>query len=214
MKIHYISFFCENDGAEHPLRDYLTDLQNEAETELAISEIRDGSNWKPALQSLNLDKLDVLIVGCHGHDSLTGFCIAYEPVRWHELASALRNSLPASCSFIFYSCNGGYPGIAHVLYGSGGPDFLFGPYIHVDADAMKYAIRQIVDWKRRGSSTPEEACGLVDGINEWAKTMYRRKYDQSFLRVQWTDGKRTFRHPNGPGPDTPSLPLIPLKTGL
>ena len=214
MRIHYMSFFRENEGAEQPLKDYLTDLQNEGDTELAISEIRDFSNWKPALRLLNLDKLDVLIVGCHGHESLTGFLIADEPVRWHELASALKNSLRVSCSFIFYSCNGGYPGIAHVFYGSGGPDFLFGPYIRVDADAMKYAVRQIVDWKRRTSGTVEEACDLVDAINEWAETMYRRKYDRSFLRVQWTDGKRTFRHPNGPGPDKPTLPLIPLKTGL
>jgi hypothetical protein len=214
MRIHYISFFLENDEAEQPLKDYLTDLQNEADTELAISEIREVSNWKPALQSLNLDELDILIVGCHGHGSLTGFYIADEPVRWHELASALKNSLPVSCSFIFYSCNGGYSGIAHVFYGAGGPDFLFGPYVRVDADAMKYAVRQIVDWKRGGSCTHEEACGLVDTVNEWAKTMYRRKYDQSFLRVQWTDGKRTFRHPNGPGPDKPSLPLIPLKSRL
>jgi hypothetical protein len=214
MRIHYISFFRENDRAEQPLKDYLADLQNEADTEIAISEIRDVSNWKAALQSLDLGRLDILIIGCHGHNSLTGFRIADEPVRWHELASALKNSLPVSCSFIFYSCNGGYPGIAHVFYGSGGPDFLFGPYIHVDADAMKYAVRQIVDWKRRCSSTPEEACGLVDALNDWAKTMYPRKYDQSFLRVQWTDGKKTFRHPNGPGLDKPSLPPISLKAGL
>ena len=152
MRVHYVSFFGENDPAEQPLKDYLSDLQNEADTDLVISEIKDVTNWKPAVQSLNFDKLDVLIVGCHGHKSLTGFCIANEPVRWHELASALKDSLPTSCSFIFYSCNGGYPEIAHVFYGSGGPDFLFGPYIHVDSDAMKYAVLQIVDWKRRGSS--------------------------------------------------------------
>ncbi len=214
MKILYISFFRENDGAEQPLKDYLADLQSEPETELAVSEIRDSSNWRPALQSLSFENLDILIIGCHGHNSLTGFCIGDEPVRWHELASALRSRLAASCSFIFYSCNGGYPGIAHVFYGYGGPDFLFGPYIHVDADAMKYSVRQIVDWKRLGCSTPEEACSLVDTVNDWARTMYPRKYDQSFLRVQWTDGKKTFRHPNGPGIDKPSLPPIALKTGL
>ena len=79
---------------------------------------------------------------------------------------------------------------------------------------MKYAVHQIVDWKRRGSRTPEDACGLVDALNGWAMTMYPRKYDQSFLRVQWTDGKRTFRHPNGPGIDRPTLPPIPLEAGL
>lgn len=214
MRIQYISFFRDNDGAEQPLKDYLADLQSEAETELAVSQIRDVSNWKPAIQSLDLDTLDVLIVGGHGHDSLTGLYIADEPVRWHELASALKDSLPASCTFVFYSCNGGYSGISHVFYGFGGPDFVFGPYIHVDADAMKYAVRQIVEWKRRASTTPEEACRLVDAINDWAKTMYRRKYEQSFLRVQWTDGKRTFRHPNEAGPDKPTLPLIPLRTSL
>ncbi len=51
-------------------------------------------------QSLNLDKLDVLIVGCHGHGSLTGFYIADEPVRWHELASALKKQL--TCFLLIY----------------------------------------------------------------------------------------------------------------
>jgi hypothetical protein len=214
MRIHYVSFFHEDDRAEQPLKDYLADLQSGAETQLAISEIKDGLDWKPALQSLNLGELDILIVGCHGHDSLTGFFIGDEPVRWHELASALKNSLSSSCSFIFYSCNGGYPGIAHMFYGSGGPDFIFGTYIHVDADAMKYAVRQVVDWKRRGGSTPQEACDLVDAVNEWAKTMYPHTYDHNFLRVQWTDGRKTFSHPNKPGLDKPRLPPISLKVGL
>lgn len=214
MRVHYVSFFGENDPAEQPLKDYLSDLQNKADTDLVISEVKDVRNWKPAVRSIIFDKLDVLIVGGHGHNSLTGFCISNEPVRWHELAFALKDSLPTSCSFIFYSCNGGYPGIAHAFYGFAGPDFIFGPYIHVDSNAMKYAVHQIVDWKRRGSRTPEDACGLVDALNGWAMTMYPRKYDQSFLRVQWTDGKRTFRHPNGPGIDRPTLPPIPLKAGL
>jgi hypothetical protein len=215
VRIHYVSFFRENDQAERPLRDYLADLQNEAETELMISEVNDASKWKPELLSLKFDELDILIIGCHGHNSLTGFCISDEPVRWHELASALKNSLPASCSLIFYSCNGGYLGMAHVFYGSGGPDFLFGPYIHVDSDAMKYAVRQIVDWKRRGPSTPEQACCLVSAVNEWARSMYpRKKYDQSFLRVQWREAHKTFRHPTESGPDKPTLPPISLKTSL
>jgi hypothetical protein len=75
-------------------------LQNEAETELAISEIRDGSNWKPALESLNVDKLDVLIVGCHGHDSLTGFCIADEPVRWQRIG--VRTEKQLVCFLLIY----------------------------------------------------------------------------------------------------------------
>ena len=215
MRIHYVSFFRENDSAEPPLRDYLADLQNEAETELEISEIRNVEEWKPKLLSLKLDKLDILMIGSHGHNSLTGFCIGDEPVRWHELASALKDSLPASCSFIFCSCNGGYPGIAHMLYGSGGPDFLFGPYNHVYADAMKYSIRQIVDWKRRGFSTAEEARCLVDDVNEWAKNKYPdSEYDQSFLRVWWREGQKTLCHPTEPGPDIPDLPIISLKAGL
>jgi hypothetical protein len=215
MRIHYVSFFQENDPAEQPLKDYLADLQNEAETELVISEIRSVADWRPQLLSLKLDKLDILMIGCHGHNSLTGFCVGDQPVRWHELASALKDSLSLSCSFIFYSCNGGYSGIAHMFYGSGGPDFLFGPYIHVDADAMKYSVRQIVDWKRRGSSTAEEACCLVNAVNEWAKGMYpRKKYDQSFLRVQWREGQKTLRHPTEPGRDRPNLAPISLKTAL
>jgi hypothetical protein len=92
---------------------------------------------------------------------------------------------------------------------------VFGPYNHVDADAMKYAVRQIVDWKRRGSRTPDQARELVDAVNEWAKSMYPgRPYDQSFLRVQWREGPKTLRHPNRPGPDRPKLPSISLKTGL
>ena len=86
MRVHYVSFFGENDPAEQPLTDYLSDLQNEADTDLVISEIKDVRNWKPAVRSVIFDKLDVLIVGGHGHNSLTGFCISNEPVRWYELA--------------------------------------------------------------------------------------------------------------------------------
>jgi hypothetical protein len=136
-----------------------------------------------------LDDVDILIIGAHGHSSLTGFCIGDEPTRWHELASNLEGRLPASCSFIFYLCNGGYPGIAHVFDGASGPDFVFGPYIAVDADAMKYAVRRIVDWKRKFLGTPEQACELIDDVNKWAKEMYSDSpYDQSFLRVQWRGG--------------------------
>ncbi len=215
MKIQYVSFFREGDRAEGPLEDYLADLQSESDTHLTISAVRTSSNWHQDLRSLLLAELDILIVGCHGHDSRTGFYIGDQPVRWHELASVLKDCLPRSCSFIFYSCNGGYPGIGHMFYGAGGPDYIFGPYIEVDADAMKYAARQIARWKREGgTSTPEGACALVDEVNDWSKSMYSHKYDQSFLRVQWTDGRKTHRHPDEPGPDKPKSPLIPLKIKL
>lgn len=213
MKIYYISFFRDNDKAEQPLKDYLADLQSGGGTNLVIKGVRDALDLGTQLSSLKFDDVDILIIGGHGHNSLTGCYIGDEPVRWHELASSLKGRLPITCSFIFYSCNGGYPGIAHVLYGASGPNFIFGPSNHVDSDAMKYAVRQIVDWRRKCLGTPDQARDLVDAVNEWAKSMYPdRPYDQSFLRVQWREGHTTLRHPIKRGPDRPKLPPIPLKT--
>jgi hypothetical protein len=215
MKIHYVGYFKTNDKAEQPLLDYFADLESEQGTYLEITRNQDAERFATQLLSLTLDDVDILIVGAHGHGSLTGFYVGDEPTRWHELASKLKGRLPASCSFIFYSCNGGYSGIAHIFDGASGPDFAFGPYIRVDADAMKYAVRRIVEWKRKFLHTPKQACELVDEVNQWAKEMYpNRPYNQSFLRVHWRDGHKNLRHPKEPGPDKPTLPLIPLKTSL
>ena len=40
MRIRYASFSCEDDHAEEPLKEYLADLKNEADTEQAIPVIR------------------------------------------------------------------------------------------------------------------------------------------------------------------------------
>jgi hypothetical protein len=77
------------------------------------------------------------------------------------------------------------PGIGHAFSKSSGPDFIFVPYIRVLPDAMTCAVKAVIDSKRSGMKTSEDASQLVERINRWAAETYFGRYDRSFLRVLW-----------------------------
>jgi hypothetical protein len=93
-----------------------------------------------------------------------------------------------------------------------GPDFVFGPFIRVQAGAMTYAVRQILQWKMNGGGDANSAKELVDNVNSWASKEYQSSpYDQEFLRVMWSEGHKIFRHPNEPKPDEITEPPIKVQ---
>src|SRR5437588_11494292 len=105
MKIHYVSCFPRNDQAELPLRTEMLQWESRSDIELANAVTQHAESFREHLISLINKPVDVLIVGGHGHNSLSGFLIGNDPVRWHDFAALLRGTLPKTCSFIFYSCN-------------------------------------------------------------------------------------------------------------
>jgi hypothetical protein len=211
MKIAYVSCFKQDDPAEAPLTSDLENLASDEGIDIASAIAQDADSLWACFESLPLKTLDVLIIGGHGHGSLSGFIVGNEPVRWHGLARRLSGRLPESCTLIFYSCNGAFLGIGHIFSKGAGPDYVFGPYIGVDPDAMAYAARAIIAWKKAAGGAPDAACKLVNKVNKWARRRYQDRYDQSFLRVPWYEHPYTRRHPTKPSSDKFDQPLIPLK---
>lgn len=211
MKIHYVSCFAPNDPAELPLRTELLQWELRNDVELSIVVIQHAEGLREHLISLVRKALDVLIIGGHGHSSLSGFLAGEDPIRWHDVAVLLRGTLAKNCSFIFYSCNGGYPGMAPMFAPNSGPDFAFGPYIKAEGDAMTHATKEILTWKLNGGGDPSDAIALIDIVNRWARATYIAPYDQSFLRVTWQQGQKILRYPTKPSSDRFTKPLIKLR---
>ncbi len=128
MKVLYLRCFREDDVVEEPLKELIRDL-TAADFDVRVATIPTADALREFLLRENFDGCDILILGAHGHDSKTGFCVREQEIRWHDLAALFEDALPRTCTFIFYSCNCGYPGIGHAFSKSSGPDFIFGPYI-------------------------------------------------------------------------------------
>lgn len=210
MRVRYLSCFPENDVVEEPLNELIRDL-TATDVDVRVATIPTPDALRDFLLHEDFCDCDILILGAHGHDSKTGFCVREQEVRWHDLAALLKDALPTTCTFIFYSCNGGYPGIGHAFSKSSGPDFIFGPYIRVLPDAMTHAVRAVIEAKRSGMKTSGEARRLVESINRWAAETYFKKYDRSFLRVLWKSGHKISRYPNKPSRDQPTKTPIKLR---
>jgi hypothetical protein len=212
MKIHYISSFLANDPADTPpVRDSLRKWSDQNRVEFTDAEVTRADSIRVHLLEIPLDEVDVIIIGGHGHPSLWGFVVGNDDVRWHDLAFLLRGKLSRGCTFIFYSCNGGYPGISHIFRRDSGPDFVFGPRIAVYRDAMLNATLQMLNWKLQGGGDVNSARRFVDQVNQWAKEEYPNDAEHhEFLRVMWGEGPRC-RHPDKPGPDLPDGPKIELR---
>jgi hypothetical protein len=210
MKILYVSCFGENDPAERPLRSKLQEWRS-APIDLDVTQFSKAKPLREFLTAKDLGDYDILVIGAHGHPSKSGFLVGDEPVRWHDLAAALKRALPRNCTFVFYSCNGAYPGIGHALSKNGGPDFIFGPYIVVEGAAMVRAIQEIVELKKNGIKDGERASELVKSVNEWASVTYNNLYEKSFLRVVWKDGRKIHRYPDVRSKDRPQSPIIKLR---
>jgi hypothetical protein len=207
MHVYYVG--CFEDGADGSLLDALEQWRRDPDRDVTVQTATTAEELKGHLEAL--PEFDVVMVGGHGHESLSGFWVHDETVRWQDLAFLLRGRLPAKTTFVFYSCDGGYPGIMHIFGREGGPDYVFGPFITVRAPAMTHAAMEIIGWKERGAGDAVAARGLVDTINAWAKGKYSDTYDQNFLRVMWTEGSRG-RYPEKPGPDKPQGDVIPLRS--
>jgi hypothetical protein len=210
MKIHYVSCFPPNDAAELPLRRELNLWGDQNNQNLTVHEVTTPDELKTHLLALDKTSLNVLIVGGHGHGSLMGFNVWENPVRWHDLAHLLRGKLPNACTFVFYSCDGGYPGIMHIFGRETGPDLVFGPRIKVMAEAMTHATIEILKWKGTGGGDTTAAKTLIDRLHNWARGQYLDEYDHDFLRVMWSEGQNA-RYPDQPGPDKPNGTSIPLR---
>lgn len=153
---------------------------------------------------------DVLILGGHGHGSRQGFWVDDTPVRWHDVSFLLRGRMRDETEFVFYSCNGGYPGISHVFGRDGGPSFVWGPRIEVLVTAMRHATRQILQSHSAGSCTRELKVDLVDAVNGWAQqTLADFPDHEQFLRVWWSE-RTGGRHPAGPSHEQPDGTEIAL----
>lgn len=210
MTAHYVNCFVPGDSAEKPLSNLIASWSGSNIANVSHASVQDPNALKQHLEGLALEDLKVLIIGGHGDASLTGFWVQNDPLRWHDLAFLLRGRLSKDCSFVFYSCNGGYPGIMHLFGRNSGPDFVFGPRISVFPSAMTHAVDEILKWKDQGSCTQQSSIQLVDGVNSWAGGQYPNDPDhQQFLRVMWCEGSNC-RHPDIPGEETPVGPTIPL----
>jgi hypothetical protein len=210
MNVLYLSCFPENDVVEEPLKELIRDLKA-SDSDGRVATIPTADALRDFLLREDFGDYDILILGAHGHESKTGFCVREQDVRWHDLAALLKDALPKTCTFIFYSCNGGYPGIGHAFSKSSGPDFIFAPYIRVLPDAMTYAVKAAIDSKRSGMKTSEDASQLVERINRWGAETYFGKYGRSFLRVLWKSGHRISRYPNTRGGDRPTKAPIKIR---
>jgi hypothetical protein len=152
---------------------------------------------------------DVLIVGGHGHLSLSGFKVRNDPVSWPDLAFFLRKQTSCPWTFIFYSCNGGYPGVMPAFGHANGLDFIFGPRIKVAADAMTHATMEIISWKEGGGDDVVAAKALVDRVNTWGNETGAGTH-ATFLRVMWGEGSAA-RYPNAPNIQNPIGDPIPVR---
>jgi hypothetical protein len=210
MNVHYVNCFAPHQDPDRELRTTLDKWAGKSDFHLSITDVATPEELHSHLTELDKEGLDVLLVGGHGHSSRQGFEVRGEPVRWHDLAFILRATLPKNCTFIFFSCNGGYPGISHTFGRESGPDFLFGPFIVVEAQAMCRAVEEILAWKSKGGGDAISARELVDKVNEWARVTYFSKREQKFLRVTW--GERPgCRYPNEPSIEKPSGHSIKLR---
>jgi hypothetical protein len=210
VKVLYLSCFPENDVVEEPLKELIRGL-TAVDFDVRVATIPTANALRDFLLREDFGDCDIFILGAHGHRSRTGFYVREEEVRWHDLAALLKDALPKTCTFIFYSCNGGYPGIGHAFGKSRGSDFIFAPYIEVLPDAMTYAVKAVIDSKRSGMKTSEDARQLVKRINRWAAETYFGKYDRSFLRVLWKSGHRISRYPNTRSSDRPTKAAIKIR---
>lgn len=210
MKVRYLSCFPEKDVAEEPLNELIRDLPA-IDVDVQVTTIPTADILRDFLLHEDFSDCDIFILGAHGHESKTGFCVREQEVRWHDLAALLKDALPKTCTFIFYSCNGGYPGIGPAFSKSSGPDFIFGPYIKVLPDAMTHAVKAVIDSKGSAIKTPDDASRLVESINQWAAGTYFGRYDQSFLRVLWKCGRRICPYPDTPSSDQPTRAQIKLR---
>lgn len=210
MNVHYVSCFTPSDHAEQPLLSALRTWRDKSDQPAQQVQVADPGALKQHLEAMSKAALDVLILGGHGHPSMEGFWVRGTPLRWHDLAFLLRGALPRSCTFVFYSCNGGYPGIMHIFGRDSGPDYVFGPRISVYARAMTHATMEILKWKEAGGGDSSKARVFVDTINTWAATEYSHDPDhQQFLRVIWCEGSNC-RHPDKPSAEIPNGSSIPL----
>ena len=154
---------------------------------------------------------DVLILGGHGHPSLQGFWVDDTPVRWHDVAFLLRGRMHRDTEFVFYSCNGGYPGISHVFGRDTGPNFVWGPRITVLVSAMRHATRRILESHSAAQCSQADKVAVVDAVNGWAQQALSGFPDhEQFLRVWWSE-RSGGRHPNAPSherPDNSEIDLI------
>jgi hypothetical protein len=211
MRTHYVSCFHDGDPAEPRLTTALAAWPTgRAGRTLTQEKATDGEDLRTRITTLfEAHEVDVLIVGGHGHDSLSGFWVRDDPVRWHDLAFLLRQKVRRPCTFVFYSCNGGYPGSTYALGGASGIDFIFGARIYVYDVAITHATMSILDWREAGQVDPGTAKALVDAENRWGAATYPGTEHDLFLRVMW--GEPTERHPATPNPQRPYGPLIPLR---
>lgn len=151
---------------------------------------------------------DVLIIAAHGHGSLEGIVVDATPVRWHDVASLLHGRMREQTEFIFYSCNGGYPGIAHIFCPGSGPTFVWGPRITVGVGAMRHATEEILNAHAAGRNTQTDKVAVVDTLHGWARTVLQGRGHDEFIRVWWSAQNRYPTTPSGEVPTGPAIPLL------
>ncbi len=214
MRAFYVSCFHDNDPAEGSLNRALAGWPGVGRV-LVQERATDGEDLRTKLMTglTPRDRIDALIVGGHGHASLSGLWVRDDPVRWHDLAFLLREQVRYTCTFIFYSCNGGYPGIMHALGRADGIDFAFGPRVSAYAGALAHATMSVLTWKEAGGVDAAGARALVDQENAWGAATYPAPANEPhdrFFRVMWGEGPNA-RHPDEPNGQVPYGPLIPLR---
>jgi hypothetical protein len=207
MRTYYLSCFKDGDAAEPDLTSALGAWETGTRRLLQEKAV-DAEDLRTRITEAfeGDEKIDALIVSGHGHSSLSGFMVRDDPVSWPDLALLLRRRVRQPCTFVFYSCNGGYPGVSLALGGAYGVDFVFGSRIVVRASAMTHATMAILDWKETGAVNPSSARTLVDRENQWGAAMSPNTPHTLFLRVMW--GERMERHPVEPNRQRPSGSVI------
>ncbi|GEM_PF-4323736 len=214
IQIVYINCFCPDErgflSLEEPLHGFLTVQGRSTKFTLSSFHTSSPDELKGHIESylVSIQEKSVLIVGAHGHPSLGGFCVCNEPVLWHDLASLLSR-MPKSSIFISYSCNGGFPGIAHAQSCTRGPTYIFGPRVIIPAELMQDATFKILEWYSTGNLSVKSASDLIDCLNQQAATAWRviPKERHPVLRVIWSKG----RYPKIPSPDRPDGSDIPQR---
>lgn len=81
MKIHYLSCFPPHDPSEVPLKTTLAEWESRTDVEFTNGTSQNAEKCREHINSLAGRILDVLIIGGHGHDSLSGFLVREDPVR-------------------------------------------------------------------------------------------------------------------------------------